>query len=208
MTTSTSSAIIYDRRAPKTRVVNGRSHPHKLKFSVPVLLSTVCALLCSHLQLPAQSDHKMASSDPHQGGDLSDMAATGTKIPNDAGEYNVLPSVPRPDQLVENQDSTQGGTDLAGAADNGSDIPRQHQDIGATGEVITGTGDALPAEVESKRLHFGANNPSSKGHDRDDKHSKQKESDLERYAGDGAEVDVAPGEEESSQDALRDRREA
>lgn len=148
----------------------------------------------------------MASTDPHQGGDLSDMAATGTTMPNDAGKMDVLPSVPRPDQLVENKDPTQTASDLAGAADNASDIPRRYQDIGATGEVITGTGDQLPAQVESKRLHFGANEPLSKGHDRYDKHSRQKESDLERYAGEGAEVDAAPGEEEDTQDEIRDRK--
>lgn len=55
--------------------------------------------------------------------------------------------------------------------------------------------DQLPAEVESKRLHYGANDPLSKGHDRYDKHTRQKESDLERYAGEGAGVDLGPGEE-------------
>ena len=78
--------------------------------------------------------------------------------------------------------------------------------MGATGEVITGTGDQLPAQAESKRLHFGANDPVSKGHDRDDKHRKQKESDLERYAGEGAGVDRAPGEEDDDEDAVRDRK--
>ena len=32
--------------------------------------------------------------DPHVGGDLSDMAATGTRMPNDAGDYEIVPSVP------------------------------------------------------------------------------------------------------------------
>jgi hypothetical protein len=35
----------------------------------------------------------------------------------------------------------------------------------------------------------------SKGHDRYDKHSRQKESDLERYATEGPGVDLQPGEE-------------
>lgn len=78
--------------------------------------------------------------------------------------------------------------------------------MGATGEVVTGTGDQLPAQVESKRLHFGANDPLSKGHDRYDKHTKQKESDLERYGGEGAGVDRAPGEENDDEDAVRDRK--
>jgi len=56
--------------------------------------------------------------------------------------------------------------------------------------------DQLPAEVESKRLHYGANDPLSKGHDRYDKHSRQKESDLERYATEGPGVDLQPGKED------------
>lgn len=43
---------------------------------------------------------------------------------------------------------------------------------------------------------MGANEPFSKGHDRMDKHRRQKESDLERYAGEGAGLDKVPGEEE------------
>lgn len=64
------------------------------------------------------------------------------------------------------------------------------QDKAPTAEVLTGTGDTLPAEVGSKRLHFGRNEDLSKGHARYDKHVKQKGSDQERGAGEG------PGEEE------------
>ena len=53
----------------------------------------------------------------------------------------------------------------------------------------------MPAQVGSKRLHESANNPLAKGHDRYDKHTRQKESDIERYASDGATMDRAPGEE-------------
>lgn len=56
--------------------------------------------------------------------------------------------------------------------------------MGATGEVISGTGDQMPAGIESKRLHFGANQPAAKGHQRDAKHGKE-ESDIERFAEDG-----------------------
>jgi len=49
--------------------------------------------------------------------------------------------------------------------------------------------------VESKRLHFGANNPLAKGHDRYDKHMRQKQSDLDRYATEGAGVDLQPSED-------------
>lgn len=67
------------------------------------------------------------------------MAATGTTMPNDAGKMNLIPSVPRPGQ---GQDDNLGGNrdSLAAAADNATDIPRGTVDIGATGEVMTGTG--------------------------------------------------------------------
>ena len=55
----------------------------------------------------------------------------------------------------------------------------------------------MPAQVESKRLHYGANDPLSKGHDRYDKHSRQKGSDLERYAAEGPGVDLQPREEDA-----------
>jgi len=65
----------------------------------------------------------------------------------------------------------------------------------------------LPAAVESKRLHYGANEPLSKGHDRYDKHSRQKESDIERYASEGPGVDLQPSEDkiENVSDAEVDR---
>jgi hypothetical protein len=37
--------------------------------------------------------------------------------------------------------------------------------------------------------------PSAKGHDRDAKHQKQKDSDLERFAAEGETVDVTPEED-------------
>lgn len=135
----------------------------------------------------------MSSEDAHKGGDLSDMAVKGTKIPNDAGQHNLLPSVPRPDQMEDPNDL--GSSTIAGAADNATDIPRKNKDIGSTGEVVTGTGDQLPAEVESKRLHYGANNPASKGHERDAKHRKQGNT-FDRFSGEGAEEDEVPGGEE------------
>lgn len=143
----------------------------------------------------------MAHQDPHIGGDLSDMAPTGTSIPGDAGQQRILKSVPRPDQ----EDSGLGAADLANAAANDGDVPRTHRDLGATGEVITGTGDQLPTTVESKRMHFGANEPQSKGHDRYEKHSKQR-TQFDKFAGEGAEVDAAPGEEGDGQDEIRDKR--
>ncbi len=149
----------------------------------------------------------MASTDPHQGGDLSDMAAEGTSIPNDAGKQRTIPSVPRPDQISKNVPTdTLGGPTIASAADNATDMPRSTRDLGSTGEVISGVGDQMPAQAESKRMHYGANNPLAKGHDRYDKHSRDKMSDVEKFAGEGAGVEPAPGEEGEDQDTIRDRK--
>lgn len=151
-----------------------------------------------------------SSNDPNpSGGDLSDMAVEGTTVPSDASKLNTIPSVPRPEQMAENPAYHKGfinAADEAGAADNATDMPRQFKDIGATSEVITGTGDQMPAQIESKNLHFGANDPLAKGHDRYYKHAKQKESDLERYQGEGAAADVPPGEAELNQDEVRDAK--
>ncbi|KUJ14364.1 uncharacterized protein LY89DRAFT_686844 [Mollisia scopiformis] len=133
------------------------------------------------------------AQDPHQGGDLFDMAKDGTTIPNDAGKMRTIPSVPRPGE--GEGDVNANRSSLASAASNPTDISRGVRDMGATGEVETGTGDQLPGAVESKRLHYGANEPLSKGHDRYDKHSRQKESDLERYAEPGPGVDLQPSED-------------
>ncbi|KAJ5610678.1 hypothetical protein N7510_007397 [Penicillium lagena] len=122
--------------------------------------------------------------DPHQGGTLSEMAATGTTIPNDAGQQRTIPSVPRPDQraehfLYDNEGVAKPST--AFAVDNPTDLPRSTRDIGMTGDVITGTGDSLPAEVESKRTQMGTNNPSAKGDVRATKHEKG-QSAFDRFA--------------------------
>lgn len=149
------------------------------------------------------------SNDATKGGDLSDMAVSGTTVPHDVSQPRTIPSVPRPDQMAETQAYQHGligGGDPQGAVDNAADMPRKPKDIGATGDVITGTGDQMPAQVESKNLHFGANDPVAKGHDRVDKHARQGESDLERYAGEGAGVKPPPGEEGESQDKIRDEK--
>ena len=58
-----------------------------------------------------------------QGGDLSDMAATGTSVPEDSAKPRIIPSVARPDQATDPAGNL-GASDLASAADNASDIPR------------------------------------------------------------------------------------
>lgn len=54
------------------------------------------------------------------------MAVEGTKVPDDAGTQDTIPSVPRPDQVTDpsNDSNNLGATDLAGAADNPQDVSR------------------------------------------------------------------------------------
>lgn len=69
----------------------------------------------------------MAPQDPNpQGGSITDMAVEGTRVPDDAGTQNTIPSVPRPDQITDPTDDPNdlGATDLAGAADNAQDVSR------------------------------------------------------------------------------------
>lgn len=152
----------------------------------------------------------MASKDPHEGGDLSDMAAEGTTMPNDAGDYELLPSVPDEHQKAENPAFHQqfiNAPDPQGAVDNAVDMPRQTRDSGETGEVITGTGDQMPVDVERKRFGLDdAGGPAAKGHPREGKASSDHRDEFDRFGGEGAEVDPPPGEEELEQDEIRDKR--
>lgn len=54
----------------------------------------------------------------------------------------------------------------------------------------------MPSEVNSKRLHHFGDEDRAKGHARYDKHVRQKESDQDKYATEGAKVDLQPSEEE------------
>lgn len=122
--------------------------------------------------------------DPHQGGSLSEMAQTGTSIPNDAGKMRTIPSVPRPDQRAEHFDFDNEGVaepTTAAAADNAVDIPRSTRDVSMTGEVMTATGDSMPAGVESKR-QIGSNIPGGQGDSRDLKHANFNRSAFDRNA--------------------------
>lgn len=80
----------------------------------------------------------MAPGDPKKGGDLYDMAKDGTSIPNDAGKMNTIPSVPRPGEDEGTVNVNESA--LAGAASNPTDISRSVRDMGAGGDVETGTG--------------------------------------------------------------------
>ena len=133
----------------------------------------------------------------HTGGNLSDMAAKGTKIPGDAGIQNTIPSVPAPDQL---RDAAPTANPLGSRSDQASaggalDAARSFRDAGMTGEVTTGTGDALPASIESKRLDFDQTRhaPGGHGHSRDTKLAQHKE-DFSRLAAPGEGAGDAPGD--------------
>ncbi len=161
--------------------------------------------------------------DPHTGGSLSDMAVTGTTLPNDAGKQSLIPSVPPPDQITNTVESQQPRCKRPGWGRRKSHRYQQNmfsstsslvhvphhnvnqfaftlpnwyinhtqttKDKPRTDEILTGTGDTLPAEVGTERLHLGRNGAASKGDMRYDKYAKQKGSDQERGAGEG------PGED-------------
>ncbi|KAL2215453.1 hypothetical protein M432DRAFT_593488 [Thermoascus aurantiacus ATCC 26904] len=139
------------------------------------------------------------TTDPHAGGKLSDMAPTGTTMPNDAGLQNTIPSVPRPDQRAEHHQFDNEGIaapDLAMAADNAKDVPRSTRDAHASHEVITGMGDVLPAEVETKRMHFQGHDPGAKGDPRNLKHAIKTKSYFNKYAGEDRDATEKIGEHE------------
>ncbi|RPB23109.1 hypothetical protein L211DRAFT_296656 [Terfezia boudieri ATCC MYA-4762] len=88
---------------------------------------------------------------PYEGGTLTDFAVCGTTMPNESStEY--VPSCPSP-KVEHVYEQVLGYQDLAGAADNSKPQPKC-PDPGEydpmTGEVVTGTGDAMPVESEMK----------------------------------------------------------
>lgn len=123
--------------------------------------------------------------DPHRGGSLEEMAASGTSIPNDAGKMNTIPSVPRPDQMPDNEQfdyEGQGQPSRAFAADNDASMPRGPKDVGFSGEVMTGTGNSFPAEGENAGNALGTDAPGAKGSTRNLEHAKQNRGAYERMA--------------------------
>lgn len=123
---------------------------------------------------------------PHRGGNLSDMAPTGTTIPNDAGKMNTIPSVPRPEQRSEDAEFSYQGTgqpSTAFAADNSTDMPRSTRDMGFSGETITGTGNTFPAQGENAGNEIGANWPGAKGSTRGLKHANKNRGEFDTMGG-------------------------
>jgi len=149
-----------------------------------------------------------AESGRNSGGDLFDLAEKGTTVPEDSAKPRFIPSVPRPDQIASETDpNALGGRSLAEAADNASDIPRSAKDISAQ-DVLTGTGDTLPATVDSKRLH---NVPGGVTHDNVAKGStrmtahKAQPNNFGGGASDGPKTDKAPGQEDLSDEQAMDQ---
>ncbi|KAF2248746.1 hypothetical protein BU26DRAFT_550682 [Trematosphaeria pertusa] len=142
--------------------------------------------------------------DPHQGGRLEDMAEKGTSIPGDAGVQRTIPSVARPDQAnPPPQDFSHPNP--AHAADNAFDIPRGPADRGTTGEIMTGTGDQMPSNIEKKSFDDAPMDPRAKGSDQYYKHAKQR-NDFARATEADHGVRPAPGEEDMSQEDLLNKR--
>jgi len=154
-------------------------------------------------------------SGPNSGGDLFDMAKDGTTVPEDSAQPRLIPSKARPDQYATTKASEAdpnflGGTNLAEAADNASDIPRGPRDNEPV-EAITGTGDALPSQIGSKRLHDVpggvVHDPQAKGSTRFEKHKAQNGGDQEFAAGEGPHVTRAPGYEQLGDEEAMDKLE-
>lgn len=140
----------------------------------------------------------MASPDPHTGGSLSEMAPTGTRMPNDAGLQNLIPSKARPDQQEENHQFSNDGLaqpTLVKAVDNPTDMPRSRRDTHASGEVMTALGDSLPAEIETKNLDFKSQDPGTKGRSRPIKHATLNRSIFDK---------LAPKEDPEAREAVQD----
>lgn len=143
------------------------------------------------------------------GGDIFDMAAKGTSVPEDSAVPRHIKSVPRPGEAADAHDPNQlGGATLADAATNAGDIPRTTKDV-ANAEILTGTGDALPPQVDSKRLHSVpggvTHDPNAKGSTRYTEHIRQPN--TFDTIGEGSQTERAPGDEELSEDAARDKLE-
>jgi len=75
---------------------------------------------------------------------------------------------------------------------------------------MTGTGDALPSQVDSKRLHQVpggvTHDPNAKGSTRYTEHIAQ-QSDFEKGASEGSQAERVPGQENLSQGQVTDQAE-
>ena len=88
-----------------------------------------------------------------------------------------------------------------------ADTSQNPQDTSG-GEVLTGTGDALPSQVDSKRLHAVpggvTHDPKAKGSTRYTNHTAQ-QSEFETGASEGPQTTNAPGDEGLSNEEAMDK---
>ncbi|KAI5798595.1 hypothetical protein FPQ18DRAFT_386023 [Pyronema domesticum] len=93
------------------------------------------------------ADPESNLDDAHRGGTLEEMSARGgTTLPSDAGTQATEKFHERKDNLKIDPVFDHPH------ADNITDIPRNTEDPGFTGEVVTGTGNPMPIEAEGKRV--------------------------------------------------------
>jgi hypothetical protein len=116
---------------------------------------------------------------------------------------NTIPSVPRPDQKERRQQKGRGETEEQlledrdfEQADNPQDMPRSARDTGLPSrEVVSGTGDTMPDEIESKRMHFGTGDPGAKGSLRTYKHEVHRQTRFNKPAAEDPEGQNAANRE-------------
>jgi hypothetical protein len=92
------------------------------------------------------ADPEAHLDDAHRGGTLEEMSARGgTTLPSEAGTQPT-------ETLHERKDNIKIDPVVLHHphADNITDMPRNPEDSGVTGEVVTGTGNPMPNEVEEK----------------------------------------------------------
>ncbi|KAI0473988.1 hypothetical protein GGR56DRAFT_649904 [Xylariaceae sp. FL0804] len=98
----------------------------------------------------------MSKQDAHVGGDLNDMAKSGTSIPGDAGKMNTVPSVPSPHQKDASAAGGLGATTLNTAAEN----PTDEGELDS--EAISATGHSVPKAAFEKYSESGGKERGSK----------------------------------------------
>ncbi|KAI5805229.1 hypothetical protein EDC01DRAFT_627109 [Geopyxis carbonaria] len=100
-----------------------------------------------HLPKRKPSPSQIHSDESHIGGTLAELSERGgTAIPADAGTQRTVPSEPH-------QRTNKALRGYPPSADNTKGMPQSPGDMtGATGEVVTGTGDLMPPGVEGKHV--------------------------------------------------------
>lgn len=102
----------------------------------------------------------------HRGGTLEEMSARGgTSIPSESGRQPVQPSN-ADEKASKAYLANTTNVELGGVADNVVGMPESVKDMGVAGEVTTGKGDQLPADVEYKNIGGDSTGGKHKGQSR------------------------------------------